>query len=220
MQETLSASPASPTQLNADDLPVKSREPFVALEADSAVVDEDAASESAVDTRTDRADGDTESYAEFALPDGMSVDGEMLAAFTPIAQELGLTQDQAQRLVDMYAERIGAAGDSQHTAWVDMQAQWQDEVRGDAEIGGGKLDESLALARHAVIELGRDAGGGRGDGANALLQALEDSGLGNHPAVIRAFARAGRLLADDNIILPTSETVQPKTRAEILYPRG
>src|SRR5262245_55633150 len=47
-----------------------------------------------------------EKYADFKIPDGMAVDAKALEAFTPALRELNLTQDQAQKLVDVYATNV------------------------------------------------------------------------------------------------------------------
>jgi hypothetical protein len=47
---------------------------------------------------------------------------------------------------------------------------------------GGGFDANLGLARQALQRFGDDE----------LRQLLNRSGLGDHPAVLRAFARAGR----------------------------
>jgi hypothetical protein len=78
-----------------------------------------------------------------------------------------------------------------------------------AANGGGDFKANLEHAGRAVA-----AFGGR-----ELGDALEQYGLSNHPAVIRAFARVGRTMGEDEMISgPMIETTrdQLKQRAEDL----
>ena len=48
----------------------------------------------------------------------------------------------------------------------------------------------MRIARDAVEKFGGDS----------LKQVLDKTGLGNHPEVVKAFAKVGRLIAEDEII--------------------
>ena len=54
---------------------------------------------------------------------------------------------------------------------------------------GPAFDERVALAQKAVHEFG-------GEGLKA---ALAESGLGNHPELVKAFAKAGMLISEGNL---------------------
>ena len=87
-----------------------------------------------------------ESY-DFRAPEGATLDKSAVDAATPIFKELGLTQDQAQKLVDLYpkiTENIVKANNDAYTA---MREGWVSELKADKEIGG-KLD-------HVAAEIGK-----------------------------------------------------------------
>ncbi len=128
-------------------------------------------------------------YGEFSIPEGTELDKSAMEAFTPVAKELGLTQDQAQKLVDVYSK---ADADSQAalTEQVDaLHQSWIQEVKDDADLGGVKFDETIATARTFM----------NGYGDKELTDVMNETGLGNHPAVVRLFYKLGRSMAEDNV---------------------
>ena len=127
-----------------------------------------------------------EAYAAFTVPDGMTLDAGLVEAFTPLARELGLDQDKAQKLVTLYAEqtaaKLKAAEQAQLTAVKDQRAAWVAEFKASPT-----WKEDATFARRAVEQIGDDA-------AKGLLMG---SWLGDHPAMLRFLAKVGRALAED-----------------------
>lgn len=123
---------------------------------------------------------------EFKLPDGMELDTATRDAFIPLAKELKLSPEQAQKFVDLKV----ADTQRQAEAWQSQQAQWVDQVKGDAEIGGDKLEQSLAYSKAAVDFIGDPA----------LNELLNTTGYGNHPVLVKAFVKIGKQLAPDTFV--------------------
>lgn len=128
-------------------------------------------------------------YDEFTIPEGMELDKGAMDTFKPIAKELGLSQDQAQKLVDVYSN---ANADAQSTLATQIDAlheSWKQEVKDDPILGGVKFDETIATARTFI----------NGYGDQKLTDVLNETGLGNHPAVVKLFYKLGRSVAEDNV---------------------
>lgn len=123
---------------------------------------------------------------EFKMPEGVELDKALADEFTPLAKEAGLKPEQAQKMVDLYAK----AQQKQAEAYAEAQAKWVDEVKGDKEIGGEKLPETLANAKRALDFIGDPA----------LKELLNSTGFGNHPVLVRAFNKIGKQLAPDNFV--------------------
>lgn len=70
---------------------------------------------------------------------------------------------------------------------MDQEAAWAQATKADPELGGHKLKESLRNARWALDFFG-DA---------ELYGYLDESGLANHPEIIRLFKRVGEAYKDD-----------------------
>ncbi len=133
--------------------------------------------------------GAPETYEDFTVPEGMQLDKERLEKFLPIISEMGLSQKGAQQLIDLQAEVAQAAHDAQAAAWEETQTGWTEASKADKEIGGVDFDANLAVA-HTFLEK---------FGTPALVTALEATGLGNHPELIRLFFRGGKELENDTM---------------------
>lgn len=149
-----------------------------------------------------------DTYADFAMPEGVTLDAALLTEATPLFKELGLTQDQAQKLVDFQAQQAQAGSASQVDAFNQLMNDWQEKSKNDSEFGGDKFDESVGIARAAIDKFGTPE----------LKQLLEEHGVGNHPEVIRFMVKVGKLTAED---VPGSTTTPPtkaQDRVSLLYP--
>lgn len=148
------------------------------------------------------------SYDEFKLPPGLSADPESLKPATELFAETGLSQDQAQKFIDLAMARETAAAQRSVQAFVDLQNQWVSEIKADPDIGGNKLKASLASAARAIDRL--DVPG--------LREALNFTGAGNHPAVVKAFVRLGQLISEDRFRPGRSAVpAAPRSPAEVIY---
>ena len=152
--------------------------------------------------------GAPETYETFTLPEGMEMNEAQLATFLPIAKDLNLTQEQAQKLVALDAEQKRAGQQAQEQASSDMIEGWREETRTDPELGGANLQQTLA---HTSVFLNKFA-------TPALRQLLDDSGIGNNKEAIRLFAAAGKAMGEDGVIPGGSVNSAKKTQAQLLYP--
>lgn len=190
--------------LMADTTPEQNAE--VAPEV--APVKEAAPTQESTDSKTDEVVvGAPEKYEDFNLPEGMSVEDSTLQSFLPLAKELNLDQGQAQKLVDYEAGRVQEMIDTQEQVWSDLRQEWRTAVKSDKEIGGPAFDESLAAGKTFL----------RKYGTPELMEALNSTGMGDHPEFIRAFARAGKAMKEDSLSTGTATEVKLSPE-EILYP--
>ena len=159
-------------------------------------------------TQGDKAtDGAPETYEDFTLPDGVEVDTKALEGFIPVAKELNLTQTEAQALIDYESKRVEEFTSAQTASWNEMQTEWRTATQSDKEIGGPAFDQSLANAKKFLGAYG----------TNELIEALDATGMGNHPELIRAFSRAGKAMGEDNLAIGGVSNT-PRSPEDILYP--
>lgn len=140
---------------------------------------------------------------EFKAPEGMELDKDAVGAFTTIAKDLKLAPEAAQKVVDIAVGMQQRAVEA-HTAQV---AKWADEVKADKELGGDKLPQTLATAQKAMAL-----------GPPELKQLLNDSGLGNHPAVVRFMHTVGKALSEDRFVPSTGGAAASPDDAARFYP--
>ncbi|NIJ18471.1 hypothetical protein FHS95_000140 [Sphingomonas naasensis] len=156
--------------------------------------------------------GPPEKY-ELTAPEGFTLDAESLAEAEPIFRELNLSNDQAQKLMPAaakFAERIVAqqqVGLQQQAA--NQRREWADAFAADRDIGGANKDATVAAAARAFDHYGLKKGEG-------LRLFLDESGLGNHPDLIRFVAGVGRDLAEGSFERGDVAVV-PKAPEQKLY---
>ena len=154
--------------------------------------------------------GAPESYEDFTLPEGMELDEGMRDNFLPMAKEMGLSQEKAQKLVTMYAEQMKSGDEARQTAFEGVLQEQMTELKNDPEFGGEKFDENVGVVRKAI----EYAGG------QELRDALDETGMGNHPTLVKAFWKIGKTISEDNFRSSSGDSGdkgEPKSKADILY---
>lgn len=171
------------------------------------------------DSEAGAAEGPPEAY-DLTAPEGMTIDAETLAEADPVFRELGLNNEQANKLVPIatkFGERIAAqaAEAANHTILSEVTAQrkaWVADAKADPEIGGGNWDNSVELSAKALDALGFTKG-------SPFRSFLSESGLGNHPEMIRAFRKVGELVSEDgDFVRGDTGAVVKQDRLTALYP--
>jgi hypothetical protein len=147
-------------------------------------------------------------YEDFKLPEGATVDGETLDRARSLFSEAGLPQEQAQKFIDLAVSREQAAAQKGVQAFVDLQNKWVSEIKADPEIGGDRMTASMASAARAIDRLG----------VPGLKEALNLTGAGNNPAIVKAFVRLGQMVSEDRFV-PGRDAAPPTPRspAETIY---
>ena len=115
------------------------------------------------------------------------LDPEVLTAFGEVAKDLDLSQEAAQKVLDKVAPVIQAR---QAQEVEKVRADWASESQSDKEFGGENLKANLEVAKSSLNAFGTDA----------LKSLLSESGLGNHPEVIRFMYRAGKAISEDSYV--------------------
>jgi hypothetical protein len=123
------------------------------------------------------------------LPDGVVADKPLMDGFIALAKESGLKGESAQKIADLYVQAQASQAKAAEEAHAKQVAAWAEEVKADKQIGGASLDASMAVASRAVAQFG----------SPELKELLNSSGLGNHPALVRAFVKIGRAISEDSI---------------------
>jgi hypothetical protein len=155
---------------------------------------------------------------EFKAPEGSEYAPEVLETFSAAAKEADLSQDAAQKLIEKMAPALIARQVDQVTA---IQKEWLDASTADKEFGGEKLRENLGIAKRALdafdpIPAGADANGK--PLSTPLRALLDETGLGNHPEVLRFMFRAGKAISEDKFVGGKGSGGNVTDVGKILYP--
>lgn len=148
----------------------------------------------------DQPQGAPEAYANFKLPEGMELDAEVLGEFTAFAKELNLPQDKAQKIVDFQAKLAAKQADEYQAVALKQGQDWANQVKNDPELGGANYEKSVASAVKVIQSFGDDG----------LRDLLNNTGLGNHPALFKFCHRVSQAMSEDKFVMPGSQTAAPK----------
>lgn len=135
--------------------------------------------------KEDTPPGAPEKYA-FTATDGQELDTAALEQFEPIARDLNLTQEQAQKLVDVFT----GVQQRQSDAWQRQTEDWAAAVKADKDIGGDKLPSNLGAAQRAIDTFG----------SKELKTYLDGTGLGNNPELVKFCVKVGKAMAEDELV--------------------
>ena len=118
-----------------------------------------------------------ERYAEANLDD-----------FKNIAHNLGLSQNQAEKILDMYSQANYDQMEQAEARHSEMQVEGINALQKE---WGKSYNENVELARRAFTNFA----------SKEALDVMEDSGLGNHPEIVKMFSKIGNLLKEDGIMV-------------------
>lgn len=156
------------------------------------------------DDKEQKQEGAPEKY-EFKGGEGVELDTEALKDFEPVARELNLTNEQAQKLVDAYPKILAGVQQRQAEAWQKQTEGWAETVKADKEIGGDKLTANLSAAQRALDQFGTPE----------LKEYLNATGLGNHPDLVKTFVKIGKAMSEDGMVDGSNQG--QRSAAEVLY---
>ncbi len=151
----------------------------------------------------------SQDYVDFTMPEGVVLDAQASGDLKTLAKELGLSQENAQRVADLGAQVLQRTSQAQADLVAKARNDWAEQARADKEVGGDKQADSQAASKRALDKFGTPA----------LVQMLDESGLGNHPEVLRLLARVGGAVSED---VPVSGVANaaPTQSARDLYPNS
>lgn len=160
-------------------------------------------------------EGAPESYADFTLPENMEINAAVMDEFKGMAKEANLPQEQAQKFVETGAKLVQEAVENVFNEQVEAYAKkvdsWHQTRAQDPEIGGTDEKQKQALSEASKVV--------KAIGGESLMKALDETGAGNHPEIIRAFFRIRNVVGEDGkLIQGNSGGSEPKSPAQSIYP--
>jgi hypothetical protein len=136
---------------------------------------------------------DESAYAALKVGDGLVADEAALGDFKKLAAEARLPVETAQKILDLHGQMQAAA----MRGWQSTVQGWRQQTEADPYLSGGDI---LGGGFASLKDAGQAAGRFMAHyGDSELRQALDQYGLGDHPALVRAIAKAGRDLASDQL---------------------
>lgn len=154
---------------------------------DDSVKDESLLGEEDKPQESDKPQGAPEKYEQFNLPDGFEIPEESFNAFSEAFTELGLTQEQAQRLVDEDVKRQQSAMQADRDAINKQVETWRTDIK--KEFGEG-FPEAQQKAKYALNTYF----------SKELVAELDKLYLLDNPDLFRALHKIGGTISEDSIV--------------------
>lgn len=126
-----------------------------------------------------------ETYEPFNFGENPAIDPTSIEQFSTAAREAGLSQEQAQKVLDSLAPSVAT---KLRADLVRQAGEWLKASEADPEFGGAAFEANKGIAVGAYQKLATPE----------LREILNNSGLCNHPEVIRLFYRIGKMTSQDS----------------------
>lgn len=143
------------------------------------------------------------------LPDGSLLDAAHLERTAAFAKERGLSNEDAQKVLERDHATVVAFIEGQKQAMVKKSEEWVQFSKADKEIGGEAFAKNAELAKRVLEKYGTES----------LRKTLDETGYGNHPELLRVFARVGKAMAEDTLVQPGASGAGTKSPESIMYPK-
>jgi len=146
-------------------------------------------------------------YSKLTFKDPENIDQDLLKEATEIFGESKISVEQAQKIVQLQEK----ASQKAILAYQNTVEGWIKESKSDPEIGGKDFEKNKAAANLAFKTYGSES----------LGKFLDDYRFGDHPEVVKMFARIGKTLKEDPHAasgMGKKPSSDGKTLAERMYP--
>ena len=146
---------------------------------------------------------------ELTAPEGTELDSKAVELFEPVARELDLTNEQAQKLAGLWPQLQEQMQQRQAESWGQQVEKWAADTKADKEIGGDKYAGAVGHAQKALDTFA----------SKEFREFLDTTGMGNHPEMVRAFAKVGKLMSEDSFVTGQGSGSQKNELVEAFYPK-
>lgn len=147
---------------------------------------------------------------QLALADGSPLDPSDVDKVAAYARERGLSNEQAQAILDQRHEAASGLAERQVELFAQKRTEWETATWADPALGGANKDATLA---NVQLVMDRFAPGAD----NELRKELAATGYGNHPAFVRFVNAIGKAMREDSPVGGSGPGAGQKSAAEILY---
>jgi hypothetical protein len=146
---------------------------------------------------------------ELKLPTGVVADPDMLGGLKELVKAGDLSGEAAQKAVDLYTKSYQKSQTQSLERFNQEQVDWAKAIEDDKEMGGNpeKLQVTRANVDKAMTRFG----------SPSFNEWAKKTGFGNHPEMVRTFAKIGAAMKEDSIggsTTPPSGTGAAKSESE------
>lgn len=174
--------------------------------------------------KKDAKTGTPEKYEAFKAPDGYEYTPESIEEVSSLFKELGLSQEQGQKLMDVYAKKSLEAANAPYEAYKTLREGWQKQVVANPELGDGvKVKAEVKATIGKALDSLNDPAL-----ATSFKEAMDLTGAGDHPAFVAAFYKLAQAVVEGGHVAGNGPSKHGQTStgkaerpslAEAMYPR-
>lgn len=198
-------SEAATAQTNTDAVETENTSTDVALTPETKVKDVKTAEDSTA--KTTLTETKVPEKYDLKLPENSLLDAAHLEKISSYAKEKGFSNDMAQALLERESLAVESYNNAQKDTLQKIGESWVSEAKNDKEIGGEAFKQNTELAKRVVDRFGTDP----------FKKALNETGLGNHPELLRVFTRIGKAMSEDKLIVPGAQAASGKRSIEDIF---
>lgn len=163
-------------------------------------------------------------YEPFTLPEGITLEEERLKEFTGILSEFegktkaehAAVQEFGQKAVDFHVAEIQKTVEAYtqkiEQDWENTKKTWKESFMSDPELGGNRWQTTINSALSFIR-----THGGNEDQQAEFRKLMNDTGIGNHPAMIRMLANAGTKMVEGAPLVAQTPLSPPKSKTQTMY---
>lgn len=151
-------------------------------------------------------------FKDVKLPEGLTLNDDIVKAVEPIFKKYGLTQEAANELVAAHGEALAkvetAAEAQRETEFKDwMKSTTEANIAAIRKEWGHDFDGNLKVAQRGLARVFGPEG----------KKLLDETGLGSHPEFLKAFHTVGKMIQEDTPPIGGQPNGRKPTTA-VLYP--
>lgn len=137
-------------------------------------------------------EGAPEKYEDYKVPEGFKIDAEAKTKADAVFKELGLSQDAAQKLVDLNQDLLKEVQAAPIKAYQDMIKTWGEESMNHPDLKG-----KVGPGKEVSVRIGKMLDSlGDPELASAFRSQMDLTGVGNHQAFIRVLDRLAQRVTE------------------------
>lgn len=169
-----------------------------------------------------------EKYEAWKVPEGYELDPEVKTEAEPLFKELGLSQDAAQKLVDLYSKHsIKSLEEHNKSAsdwWAKRQQDWREELKRDPQVGKLVGSNGNFGPDSAVVQTVNRALDGLQNPklVSDFKEAMDLTGAGNNPAFVKVLYALASKVTEGTSYAANGNPVRPNagrpTPGAAMYP--
>ena len=143
-------------------------------------------------------------------PEGFNIDETAMNTMSPVFQKHGLSNEAVQEIINTYAPLIKAQMDASNNENMKVFKEVVDEWKADTKkLLGADYDKKVSIASKAINK----------SKVEGLREVLNETGVGNHPAMIQFMIWAGNLIKEDTMPEgPSAPGTQGGINMDAMYP--